>query len=81
MYQKKKKNSKASFGSRNKLLEWNDYSIKIAIPLFGRDLFLGIAPTFFIFLFFFKIWVILFLKNKKLCRIFFFLVILGQFQL
>jgi hypothetical protein len=55
MYQKKKKNSKASFGSRNKLLEWNDYSIKIAIPLFGRDLFLGIAPTFFIFLFFFKI--------------------------
>jgi hypothetical protein len=28
---------------RNKSLEWNDYSIGIAIPLFGRDLFLGIA--------------------------------------
>jgi hypothetical protein len=42
-----KKHSKASFGSRNKSLEWNDYSVGIAIPLFGKDLFLGIAIPLF----------------------------------
>jgi hypothetical protein len=31
------------FGSQNQLLEWNDYSIGITIPLFGRVIFLGIA--------------------------------------
>jgi len=29
--QRLKKYTKTSFGSRNKLLEWNDYSIRIAI--------------------------------------------------
>jgi hypothetical protein len=42
-----KKHTKASFGSQNKSLEWNDYSVGIAIHLFGRDLFLGIAIPLF----------------------------------
>jgi hypothetical protein len=35
--------SKASFDSQNKSLKLNDYSIGIAIPLFGRDIFFGIT--------------------------------------
>jgi hypothetical protein len=34
---------KTSFDSRNRLLEWNDYSYGIVIVLFGRGLFLGIV--------------------------------------
>jgi hypothetical protein len=37
------KYSKVSFGSRNRPLEWNDYSIGIVILLFSRGLFLGIV--------------------------------------
>jgi hypothetical protein len=36
-------NIKASFGSRNKLLEWNGYSYEIVILLFGSGLFLKIG--------------------------------------
>jgi hypothetical protein len=35
-------NLKGSFCLRNRPLEWNDYSIKITILMFGMDLFLGI---------------------------------------
>jgi hypothetical protein len=34
--------SSVSFGSWNKPLEWNDYSIEIVIHLFDRGLFLGL---------------------------------------
>jgi hypothetical protein len=35
--------STASFGLRNKPVEWNDYSYEIVILLFGMDLFLEIV--------------------------------------
>jgi len=38
-----KTHSTASFGSRNRLLEWNGYSIGIIILLFGMSLFLRIG--------------------------------------
>jgi hypothetical protein len=35
--------TKASYGLRNRPLEWNDYSYGIVIPLFGKGLFHGIV--------------------------------------